>query len=313
MLFFYGATPPPLGGVSVYCIRRIEQLKKNNLPFKHFESKCKFNLVKLIFYSWFYSLKKADYTIEVNVSNPLVFLILMIAGLSKYCAFYDHNGSRRSQENKIKHYIFRKFSRKCKSIMLVNDELRKNYEQCLDDKISINSPFLPPTKFELEIATEEFPFQFKYLMEGGRRNIILTTAWRAISTNEEVDLYGLLDSLDVYELLVPVYTELNFVLMIGELDSSEFSMQIKKRISFLSGFNNFIFITGGVSQLPLLSKVKVLLRLTKTDGDSVSVREAIFCGAKVIATNVGYRPPETILISNIEQELKPILIKELNQ
>lgn len=312
MLLFLGATPPPLGGVAVYCVRRIEQLRRLKRSFKHFDSKLKINLIKLIAYAWYLSIRRTSYEIEVNVSNPFVFFVLVLSGISQHCIYYDHNGSRRSSDSKIKKYIFTLFYNKCKRLMLVNDNLRENYCDSVNKKITIDAPFLPPSEIELKHAEKAFPAKFKYLTQGHDRNIVLTTAWRPVSTETENDLYGLIDSLDIYEELLPIYSDYYFVMMIGEMGTCLFSKQIQGKIKALSRFSNFIFITGGVSQLPLMNRVKVLLRLTKTDGDSVSVREAIHSGAKVIATNVGYRPPETILVDTyVKGNLQKSLINTL--
>lgn len=311
MLLFLGAIPPPLGGVSVYCARKIELLSKFDVPFRHFDSRKNTSIINLIIFSWFLILSRKEFKIEINVSNPLVLFLLIISGISKFCVFFDHNGSRRLVKSKVKKAIFTEFYKNCLKIKVVNENLRVNYEESSQAKISVQGPFLPPSSLEVKLAEESFPSQFTYLLEKNR-NIVLTSAWKAISTDEEHDLYGILDSLDIYKKLLEIYKGHIFVLMVGELDSSSFSQLVEKEVIELSKFENFVFIAGGYSQLPLLPRTKALLRLTKTDGDSVSVREALYFGANVIATKVGLRPEETILIDfpskeNALNELHKIL------
>lgn len=296
MLFLLGAKPPPLGGVSVYCTRRLNQLEENNIPFKHFDSKKKFNLISLILDSWILRLKKVEHTIEVNVSNPFVLAVLLMAGISSKCVFFDHNGSRRLIKKPFYKYIFTKFYRRCKHIQVVNASLKNNY--CSIENISVKLPFLKPSPLEVELACKAFPCEFNFLFDNDleERNIILTTAWKAVSTDNEYDLYGLLETLNIYKDLLPEFQFMNFVLMIGELGTSEFELEVLDKINALRNFSNFIFITGGVSQLPLLKNTKLLLRLTKTDGDSVSVREALHFNVKVIATDVTTRPFDVELV-----------------
>ena len=85
--------------------------------------------------------------------------------------------------------------------------------------------------------------------------------------------------------------------MLGVITNDEFGLFIDSRINEVSQFKNIIVIKGGVSQLSVLDNTKVLLRLTKTDGDSVSVKEALDFGASVIASDVCPRPSDVILVS----------------
>lgn len=298
MILFLGAIPPPLGGVSVYCLRRIESLKKYNVDYIFYDSRKRLSLVKLIVQAFFMVFRKKKFTIELNVSNPVVLFVFIILRLNQFTIFVDHNGSRRLVSNVIKKKLFYYFQNDLKAIKIVNTTLQGNYSEKVAEKIELISPFLPPTEKEMSESVTNFPSEYAYLLSLESRKIILTTAWKPINTNNEPDLYGLLDSMNVYSKLIPFHSEFFFVLMIGQLGNDDFSKKIKIKIEELSIFNNFIFITSGVSQLPILTKTKILLRLTKTDGDSVSVREAIYYGSNVIASNVTNRPDNVIQVEN---------------
>jgi len=295
-----GAIPPPLGGVSVYCMRKLEYLTGNGLDVRFFDSRCKINLIRLIFYAWLVKLTKQVHEIEVNVSNPNVLLALILSGVASSCVFYDHNSSRRLLSSNYKTFVFTFFCRKVKRVKTVNAKLVDNYDALLNGKvlpITVESPFLPPATRELEIARDKYPEKYRYLLDDGSKNIVLASAWKAISTDSEVDLYGIKDTLCIYANLVKIYPSIKFILMIGESDHSNFYGELKLIINKLNVFDNFEFIEGGLSQVPLLKRTVALLRLTKTDGDSVSVREAMYYGVKVIATNVSERPEGVELVS----------------
>ncbi len=60
-----------------------------------------------------------------------------------------------------------------------------------------------------------------------------------------------------------------------------------------------IFLAGDTEHaatLHLIEKANILLRTTLFDGDAISVREALFLGTPVIATDVGFRPDGIELI-----------------
>ncbi len=71
-----------------------------------------------------------------------------------------------------------------------------------------------------------------------------------------------------------------------------------------TAFAEHIFLTGNVEHavtLHLIRDADILLRTTLFDGDAISVREAIYLGTPVIATDNGSRPCGVALINNGDQ------------
>lgn len=67
------------------------------------------------------------------------------------------------------------------------------------------------------------------------------------------------------------------------------------------GLEGKIMLGGNIDHeviLHLIERADVMLRLTKFDGDSISVREAMFLGTPVIATDNGMRPKGIHLVTN---------------
>lgn len=67
------------------------------------------------------------------------------------------------------------------------------------------------------------------------------------------------------------------------------------------GLEGKIMLGGNIDHeviLHLIERADVMLRLTKFDGDSISVREAMFLGTPVIATDNGMRPKGVHLVTN---------------
>lgn len=289
MYILIGSFPPPLGGVSIYCSRRYELLRRSGENVRIVNTSFKFSSIfRLSYYSLRYRFSNVTY--ELNSSNIIMLLLIMFLGISKKTVFVDHNSSRRVINNnlscKVFHYLTSRFSK----IKVVNSELKKNYRRDVQRKISTLSPFLPPSDLEMEVSKNQLKPFLTGILNSEERNIVITSAWRPVNTLKEPDLYGILDCLAVYQQLIKKYPQYIFVLMIGEMAEDELSHRIRLLVVKLSRFKNFCFICGGLSQLALLPKTKLLLRLTKTDGDSVSVREAIYFGANVVCSNVVTRP-----------------------
>lgn len=74
--------------------------------------------------------------------------------------------------------------------------------------------------------------------------------------------------------------------------------ELKEKINS-TGYADHIFMTGDVDHgiaLNLTDECDILLRTTRYDGDAISVREALFLGTPVIATDNGMRPDGVELI-----------------
>lgn len=294
MIFFLGTVPPPKGGVSVYCMRRINEFEEKSVPFKFFDSSRKVSFIRLLFACFKMILSNRAFEVEFNVSNPISVFVFYFLGLSRYTVFFDHNGSRRIVSGTLSKWIFLRFSLALKKIKVVNPSLINNYPIKCRRKIEVFTPFIKPTKWEISEASRGFPEHLAHLLAGKKRNIVLVTAWRPINSCSEPDLYGLFDTLCIFRNIIEHCPEYRFVFMLGCIDESDFCRKLLEKVDDLSHFANFSFITGGVSQLPLLPRTKVLIRLTKTDGDSVSIREALLFGSAVIASDVTQRPSGVI-------------------
>jgi glycosyltransferase involved in cell wall biosynthesis len=68
-----------------------------------------------------------------------------------------------------------------------------------------------------------------------------------------------------------------------------------------SGCQNHIHLAGNVDHavtLRLIEAADVLLRTTLFDGDAISVREALYLGTSVVATDNGMRPSDVELFNS---------------
>ena len=64
---------------------------------------------------------------------------------------------------------------------------------------------------------------------------------------------------------------------------------------------------------PILARSHIFVRPTNTDGDAVSVREALFFGLRTICSDVTYRPEGVILFKNRDiEDLKEKVIDALD-
>lgn len=314
-IFLLGTLPPPMGGVSVFCLRRMNQLSQTGTECILFDTKSIFSLIRLWFFSLIYRLQKKSFEIEINTSNPLAIFLMKSLGLLAHSNFIDHNSSRRFNGT-FREAQLRSIARLCRKVSVVNIDLLENYRRAgvsSFNSFSTFSPYIRPTDAEIEQAYKDHRNSLETLISKTGRNIVLSSAWKPIVHDDGEDLYGIINTLEIYSELLPQHPDIQFVFLIGETDTSPLctsattiARQLSKR------FGNFHFLSGGIPQWPLLRNTIALLRLTRTDGDSVSIREALDFGAEVIATDVCSRPPSVQLTSldNVQQPkdiLKSIL------
>lgn len=114
------------------------------------------------------------------------------------------------------------------------------------------------------------------------------------------DLYGFKDSIVLLENLRKKGRNVDLILIILgstlEKGSIDYLNYLKSYIKS-KDLDEFIFWVENVNMelWPLLRKVNVFLRPTKSDGDALSVRESLYLGIPVIASDVVPRPTDTII------------------
>jgi glycosyltransferase involved in cell wall biosynthesis len=139
------------------------------------------------------------------------------------------------------------------------------------------------------------------LLEFLRRDTFKILLNGFIILNEKFwDLYGFSESLKLLNDLKNIGRRADLILVV--IGSSN-SKTIKDYIENLKGYiseneleKNVYWVEGVNMELwPLLRKVNMLLRPTRSDGDALSIRESLFLGTPVISSDVVPRPDGTII------------------
>ena len=119
-----------------------------------------------------------------------------------------------------------------------------------------------------------------------------------VLTEQYPDLYGFRDFADALRILAEKHPGLPALIIVNDttLDGAKNSFVDKLRDSLSTLPSAKIVTFSQFSLLPVFSHKNVIyVRPTKTDGDSLSVREALALGASVVASDVAKRPDGTIL------------------
>ena len=128
--------------------------------------------------------------------------------------------------------------------------------------------------------------------------IISANAYR-IEFYQGEDLYGLDMCIDLCGRLKSDYPQVGFLCCLPSIGHQSYFETLKDRIMNSKIGSNFLFVTEeNMALIPILSKSDVFVRPTNTDGDALSVRESIYVGTPVIASDVVPRPSEVVLFQN---------------
>jgi glycosyltransferase involved in cell wall biosynthesis len=178
-------------------------------------------------------------------------------------------------------------------LIVTNEEIR---QRCLDHgahlrKIRVQHAYLDAPGVE----TPELFQQLAARHDG----LIAANAFRLRKHMGE-DLYGLDLLVELMGRLVSDHPRLGLVFLLPETGDDELLANARQRIAELDLETRFHIVQDALPFTSLIKLARVMIRPTNTDGDSLSVREALSAGIHVIASDVIQRPDGTRLFRNRE-------------
>lgn len=273
----------PVGGVTVYNQRKLSLLQ-SEYNVIHLDTSVK-NVIKFLLIIIF-----SNKDVLISSMNP-IFIFINFFALTKHVSFIDHNASRHFNNKKILSRLIYKISlRKAAKIIIVDEYLKGNYISFGNDlNFKIESAFIPPDLNKIEIISKKYPFQIQNLKE--RKCIIASISKPYLNSNGE-DVYNSNLILDCFEKLSLKYKNLYFVIGLSDVSrDSDYANKIIDKADYISSnYENIFVIKNGTDLWPIFNNGLIYFRPTLTDGDSITLREAIFFGCQSIVSDVVPRP-----------------------
>lgn len=306
-VYFIGKIPPPLGGVTVFNQRKFEQLKRESSDVQLILIQPTKSNILNIALAFFSSNEK-----HLSASNFLLIIFAILFAKSNTIIFYDHNSSRHlSAMRKWKKVLYAYFLFKCAKIVLVDKHLKDNYKnldnfEVLSNKFAVSSAFLPPSELELNDILKTYDQKtisvYQHCLNISERKVILTSAFQPNLDINGNDIYTIELLIDFFVNLSQKYSQYYFIIAIANYSETQFSIKIKEKVSTVKVlYPNLIFLENDKKIWPLLQVTKLFIRATTTDGDSVSLKEALYFGAPVLASDVVPRP-KGVMLFNLEKD-----------
>ena len=300
-LLILGSLPEPVGGVSVYCKRLCEELKYKDVNFKFIDIN-KSGLPKII--SSIFRVK----IIYLNTSNPIFRIIVVI--LSKLLfkkiiiTFHGNVGRFNGFKNLLDYF----------SIVLCNTPIVINngsYNKAvkLNSNTTLSSAFFKPRT----INTLNNSLLLKVLqLKHESTHLFCTNAFNLTFDKKGQETYQI-------SKIIPIFHDLTDKSLVFSDPSKSYSKYLKSKNIKVP--NNVLIIDEPHDFNAILKESDAFIRYTTTDGDSISVKEALSLGKSVIASNVVSRPKEVTIVSDLKSlkteiknfSVKKIQLKESNQ
>ena len=126
-------------------------------------------------------------------------------------------------------------------------------------------------------------------LDGHEKNLVFYG--HSFMRNAGADVYGFQEMIKLYALLKKTRPHLGLVYCIADPSDKESVAQLQCLAEELGVKGEIYWQLGGLpSMAGLWNRTDVYVRPTSTDGDSLSVREALEAGAQVVASDVVARP-----------------------
>lgn len=279
-LLIIGSVPPPIGGVTIYNSRLYDWMVDEDFKCSQIDVK-KCSLVTIL-----NSIRRSKIC-HISMSNEYAIFLLVLV-----CFFFRINSVFTLHRNFVRHSKARgsaiSFASRLADRVIVLNEISYQLVKNLNRKTQLIGTNIPPF-FE-----EKLPDDISKLLEKLGRlpgSIVVTNAFRKVVQND-VEVYG------IHELIRHFSGKSETLIILDPSGDYKADVLTKYGDNLAS---NIIIISQRISFFTVLEYADIFIRNTSTDGDSLSIHEAMHQGVVVWATDVVSRPEGTNLYKKISE------------
>ncbi|ACV36514.1 hypothetical protein [Accumulibacter sp.] len=278
-LLIVGKIPPPIGGVTIHVSRL----------WAYFCSRrdCSFLHLKDLFTGRGISSVLGHRIIHLHTSNVYLRLVFAVVGhiLGKRTIItYHGNLSRYSWLKNEADYLSLRWC----SVPIVINRGSHTLARGMNPRAQRVSAFIPPSDVQpLPLATLEVIERIKL-----RQRVFCTNAFNVTFDKHGLEIYGITNLLSRFSL------RSDYKLIISDPTGS-YKAFVRVNAPDLIDVPHWICFPHDFCEVIKLSEG--FIRNTSTDGDSISVREALYLGKPVFATNVVDRPEGVLAYRDLDE------------
>lgn len=281
-LLIIGHIPPPIGGVTIHVQRLMRKCEENGIYFDFY------NLKFFKICSFINQFRRAK-VVHAHVTNSYFCLLFALLGIffRKKTILTIHQDLNRYT---LFTRLFINFSIRYVTVPILLNKYSFDFSKQLNSSAKNISSFIAPILNDYSLGEEHL--NQVLLMKAKFKFVFCTNA-----SNFAFDKFG--SEIYCLSLLLDIFKKLKqFGLIISDPSGKNFK-EYSDRIS-----NNVMFINSPHSFLGVLNKSDCLIRATTTDGDSLSVKEALYIGKPVICSDCVDRPyGVTLFQTNCREDL----------
>lgn len=263
-----------VGGVTIHVKRLMDNLRESGVCGVEL---CDYKTIAFINQFWKIIHSKI---VHIHVSNPylklIYVLIARIFNTKSIITLHGKYGIYGKWKNRV-HKISLKW---CDVPILINEESFNSVLK-INARARYMSAFIRPDSNQ-ERLPYEFEEKLNRIKKSGRK-VFATNASSRAFTYDGQEIYGI-------DFLISFFTKHSEYVLIILDPSNQYTFVYADKLP-----ENIILRSDKLSFCGLVKESDAIIRNTVTDGDSMSVKEALFFHCPVLATDVVTRPEGTIL------------------
>ncbi|MBP2627462.1 MAG: putative glycosyltransferase [Firmicutes bacterium] len=293
-----GPLPPPLGGIAVFLHRlskvhtEYEFIKENGMSKVEWLYQCCKKKRHLIYHS-------------PNVNRIISLLIIKMLTGNKYSIFSHGSIMMDSyvNGNMLTRYLLQEAARQTEFVYVLNSKIFTFMVQNLgvnQERVKLVSSFLPPILEEEDNILNSYSQQMLDFSQDHSPLLIVNAS--RLTFYQGVDLYGIDMCVNLMPKIIEIFPRAGLIIALAEIGDLNYYQFLQSEV-IKNGLQSVIHVmTGNKEVWPLFKRVHLLVRPTITDGDAISLREAIAFGCPTVASDVCDRPAETVLFKARDEE-----------
>lgn len=302
----FGPYPPPYGGVSIHIQRLQNYLLNKNIEcivydITQFLTSTKELISSSTLKNWPWIFNCSNSVVHIHNSGANLKKIILLSILlkmrgNKIIVTYHSLRDNVEQFNWFKKKILQLNLRFISHCVVVSPHIREKFLKLgtNSEKITVIPAFLPPTIIQQDI--ENIPKEIWDFIDS--HNPVISANAFKIRFYDNQDLYGIDMCIDLCANLKDDYPQIGLVFCLPDIGDQNYFKKMKERIVEKSIGSNFLFVNAPYQFYPILMRSDLFVRPTITDGDAVSIREALYLKIPTVSSNVVPRPEGTILFKN---------------
>lgn len=303
MIIQAGIYPPPIGGVSMYMKRFKDYMDANNIRNELWDVSSNIKNVKGVRNV---SIKKLPFEYFKMGSHDLIHYNVSGIFAKNYFAFFNRllfrkrkkvmtiHGSAEGIFDDDKTKMVRSMNSYDGVICVKENDSEYLRSNGVETRIYEIPAFIPPIFNKRE--ADEIPQEvWNFINE--HDYIVSANGFRLNFHNSE-DLYGADLCVELCGRLKKSYPNIGFIFSLSGIGNTDYYNELLKRTKEYGIEDNFLFITQAYQFYPILMKSSLFVRPTNTDGDALSIREAVNFGVPALVSDVVERPKGVYLFKS---------------